>query len=144
MQAAAAAPVQWWESATAPWWAAPVSTLLGALLAWGLARLTSGRAEKAAATKETIALKREAYSELWAAALEHTALVPGADEKEGRRALVRAMEQILTIELLAPQKIHDAAKALVTAMMNITPEDGRGAAMAKFRVAVAEELKLTK
>lgn len=89
-------------------------------------------------------MKREAYSELWAAALEHTALVPGPDAKEGRRALVRAMEQILTIELLAPPKIHDAAKALVTAMMKVTPVDGRGNAMATFRIAVAEELKLKK
>ncbi len=143
IHAAAADPSPWWLSATAPWWAAPVSTLAGAVLAWSLARLSSGRSEKLATSKELATLKREVYSELWAAALEHVALTSSSSDPEaGRPAVVRGMEQMLTIELLAPPTVHAAAKALVNAMTEMHTPAARGKAMAAFRVAVAEELKI--
>lgn len=144
IQAAGVEPAPWWMSAQSPWWAAPVSTLAGAMLAWFLARLTSGRNARIAEARELRQLKREVYSDLWAAALEHHRRVSMGDRTDGQDATIRAMEQMLTIELLAPKDVHEAALKLVNTMTNLeaTGSD-RGKAMSMFRQAVASELKLT-
>lgn len=141
--ATAVEPEPWWLSATAPWWAAPVSTLAGALLAWLLAHLTASRTSRDTERREAQALKREAYSALWSAAMEHHRAA-SFDEHPGRRAAaVRASEAMLMIELVAPEPVREAAYGVIKVMTaGETTGEQRGLAMQAFKVAVRSEMRI--
>lgn len=141
MQAAAAEPVPWWMSATAPWWATPVATLAGAVLAWGLARLTSGRT---AQREDTIALREKklaAYSDFWAAGLAYTRNMLAGNHETAHDILVRASEVMLTIELFGSKDVVDAAREVLFTMDKKVDSDTHTAAMSAFRLRVGEDLK---
>lgn len=142
MQAAAEAePVDWWVSAQSPWWAAPVSTLAGAVLAWLLARLTEKRKSSEAAARETRDLRRQAYADLWSVALEEAYATQLGDTAAQRAAMQRAGEVMLTIELVAPEAVQSASREVMLRLTAHSPSnDDRVEAMIAFKDAVRKDL----
>lgn len=142
MQAAAAEPVPWWMSATAPWWATPLATLAGAVLAWVLARATAARTERVADERASRELRRQVYAEFWANAIEYNRVLSHKDWTERMTATRRAAELMLSIELLASKDVRDTASKWVDVMMeHQTAADNWPEQAAAFRDAVAREYR---
>lgn len=140
-----AEPVDWWVSAQSPWWAAPVATLAGAVLAWFLARLTAGRARRAEEKRASEMLKRQTYVEFWSIALEHAHASAPVEADAQRAALMKAGESMLNIELVAPDSVQDAARKVFGMMASRSAlDDERSNAMLALKEAIRGDLSIVK
>ncbi|WP_372968530.1 hypothetical protein [Microbacterium sp.] len=137
----AAEPVPWWMTAESPWWAAPVATLAGALLAWALARATAGRAEKLAERKASRDLRRQIYVDFWGAVVEHHRAEATDDGKAVAVSIARVVHAMLPLELAAPDPVQAAAKALLETLKHDLSSEEKGHASRAFRQTVADDLR---
>lgn len=134
-------PAAWWTSATAPWWATPVSTVAGALLAWMLARSTNKRAEIIAARRESQRLRRQTYVDFWAAIVDHHGALIFEKPEQRQQAFNRASHQLLSLEISATPEVLAAANRVIETLKDDATNEQRGIAAAAYRAAVSADLR---